>query len=237
MRSKCSSKSDRENTEAILRFSQDGTPIKNTGSHLLKSDGENATSYCTTGSPWRRTSTRLRKLKEFRLRIIGFSLQIFKEKLGFFSINDLTLLKRTGNANDCTMSTWQEPKKKTEPFFAVTKKDSEKGNNWKVTKNLTTPLTRTQVGDSTDSRGETCGHLSQARGPTCKLLRHRRQRGIKPSGERAIRILSIFQVLTSGDFFCSLGQVSFAWRNSTSQPPGSVNSTPTNTARTELHKA
>ena len=34
--------------------------------------------------------------------------------------------------------------------------------------------------------------------------------------------------------FSELGQVSVAWRKTSSQPTGSVNSTPTNTARTEL---
>ena len=36
-------------------------------------------------------------------------------------------------------------------------------------------------------------------------------------------------------FFSELGQVSVAWRKSSSQPRGCVNSTRTNTARTELH--
>ena len=34
---------DRESTEAILRYFQDGTEMKNTGSHFLTSDGENTT--------------------------------------------------------------------------------------------------------------------------------------------------------------------------------------------------
>ena len=36
------------------------------------------------------------------------------------------------------------------------------------------------------------------------LLRHRRQRGTKPIGRRAIGILSILQVLTSGDFILTV---------------------------------
>ena len=36
-------------------------------------------------------------------------------------VNDLTLLKRKENANDCMTSTWQGPKKNTEPFFAANK--------------------------------------------------------------------------------------------------------------------
>ena len=98
-------------------------------------------------------------------------------------------------------STWQEPNKNTEIFLAVNKQDSEKGNDLKARKKLTTSLTRTQVGDSTDSRGDTCRQLRQDRESTCKNLRHRRQRGTKPSGRRAIGILSILQVLTSVDFF------------------------------------
>ena len=47
-------------------------------------------------------------------------------------------------------------------------------------KNTTTQLTRKQVAGSTDSRG-----------PTCKQLRHHRQRGTKPSGRRGFGILNI----------------------------------------------
>ena len=113
-------------------------------------------------------------------------------------------------------STWQEPNKNTKIFFAVSKYDSEKGKNLKATKNLTTSLTRTQVGDSTDSRLE-----------TCRQLRQDRQHGTNLSGRRAIGILSILQALTVGEFFSELGQV----------PTEGVNSAPTNTARTELHTA
>ena len=89
MRSKCLRKPDRESTKATLQFFQDGTPVKNTGSHCLTSDGENTTSHCTKGSPWRSTSTRLRELKECRLRIIGFLQQVLKEELSIHSIKDL----------------------------------------------------------------------------------------------------------------------------------------------------
>ena len=105
---------DMKNTGAILQISQGGTPMKITGSHCLTSDGENITSYFTTGSPWRSTSTRLRELKKLRLRIFGFSQQIQEEDLSKHSINDPTLLKRKENANDCMTSTWQEPNKKTQ---------------------------------------------------------------------------------------------------------------------------
>ena len=59
-------------------------------------------------------------------------------------------------------------------------------------------------------------------------LRHRRQSGTKLIVRRA-------KALTIGEFFSELGQVSVAWRKTSSQPTGGVNSTPTNTARTELH--
>ena len=59
-------------------------------------------------------------------------------------------------------------------------------------------------------------------------------RNTSPTG-RAIGILSILQVLTIGDFFSEQGHVSIAWKKTSSQPTGSVNSTPTKTARTELH--
>ena len=93
-----------------------------------------------------------------------------------------------------------------------------------------------QVGGSTKGRGETCRQLRQDRGPTCRQLRHRRQSGTKPIGRRAIGILSILQALTSGEIFSELGQVSGAWRKTSSLPTGSVNNTPTNTARAELHR-
>ena len=102
---------------------------------------------------------------------------------------------------------------------------------------MITRLTIKQVGGSTDSRGETCRQLRQDRGPTCRQLRHRRQHGTKPSGRRAIGILSIRQSLTTGDFFSQLGHVSVAWRKTSSQPTEGVNSTPRNTAGTELHTA
>ena len=81
--------------------------------------------------------------------------KILKEELSFHAINDPTLFKRKENANDYMTSTWQEPNKNTLMFLAVNKYDSEKDNYLKATKTLTTPLTRKQVGGSTDSRGET----------------------------------------------------------------------------------
>ena len=75
--------------------------------------------------------------------------------------------------------------------------------------------------------------LQRVRGETCRQLRHRRS-GTKPIGRRAIGILSILQASTIGDFFSELGLVSVAWRKTSRQPTGGVNSTPTNTARAEL---
>ena len=65
---------------------------------------------------------------------------------------------------------------------------------------MTSRLTPIQVGGSTKRRGENCRQLRQDRGPTCRQLRYRRQHGTKPSGRRAIGILSILQALTVGDF-------------------------------------
>ena len=70
-------------------------------------------------------------------------------------------------------------------------------------------------------RKKTCRQLRQDRRPTRKQLRHRRQRGTQPSGRRAIGILSILQALTTGEHvFSVLGQVSVAWRKTSSQPTG-----------------
>ena len=101
---------------------------------------------------------------------------------------------------------------------------STKNNSSKELKNSTTRLALKQAGGSRKSRME-----------SCRQLRHRRQTGIKPIGRRAIGILSSLQALTICVFFSELGQVSVAWRKTFSQPTGCVNSTPTNTPRTELH--
>ena len=158
-----------------------------------------------------------------------------QKDLSNHSINP-TLLERKENANDCVTSTWQGPKKNTEPVFAVNEQESARGNNSRATKNMTTRLTLKQVGGSTKGRGETYRQLRQDRGPTCKQLRHRREIGTKPIGRRAIGILSILQVLTIDDFF-RVRTFSAAWRKTSSQSTESVNSTFTNTARTELHTA
>ena len=146
-----------------------------------------------------------------------------KEELSFHSISDPTLLKRKENANDCTTSTWQGPKKNTGPFLTVNKQDSEKDNNLRATKNMTTQLTLKQVGGSTKSHGETCRKLRQGRGQTCKQLRHRRQRGTKPSGRRAVGILSILQALTIGDFSSELApRISVALEENLQTTDGTV---------------
>ena len=200
--------------------------MKNTGSHFLTSDGENTTSYCTTGSPWRRTQTRFRELKEIRLRIIGFSQQILKEELGFHSINVPTLLKQKEKCkrlHDEHLARTQQEYRDIPPSQQTRQR---KGNNLKATETLTTSLTRTQVGDSTYSRGETCRHLRRAREPSCKQLRHRRQRGTKPSGRRATGNLSTLQILTRGDFSHSQDRFRLPGKKPPSQPMECVTSTP-----------
>ena len=74
-------------------------------------------------------------------------------------------------------------------------------------------------------------HLRQDRGSTCQKLRHRRQRGIKPSGRRAIGILSILQALTTGEFFLRV-RTGFGCCPTNRRVVWTVH---TNTARTELH--
>ena len=68
MPNKCFKRPDRESMETIQRYSHDSTLVTNTESHNLTSEGENTTSYCTTGSPWRSTSTQLQDPNEFRLQ-------------------------------------------------------------------------------------------------------------------------------------------------------------------------
>ena len=108
-------------------------------------------------------------------------------------------------------------------------------NHSRASKNTTTRLTLKQNGGSTKCCGETCRQFRQGRGVTCRQLRRRRQIGTEPIGRRAIGLLSILQARTICEFFPELGQVSVDWRKTSRQPTGGVNSTPTNTARTELH--
>ena len=96
-----------------------------------------------------------------------------------------------------------------------------KGQPFVASKNTTSRLTLEQDGGSTRGRGE-----------TCRQLRHRHQIGTGPIGRRATGILSILQGLTICDF-SELGLVSVDWRETSSQPTESVNSTPKKTARTE----
>ena len=79
------------------------------------------------------------------------------------------------------------------------------------------------------------GGSIRSRGETCRPLRPRQQIGIETIGGRAIGIPSILHGLTIRDFFSELGAVSVVWRKTSRQPTGGVNSTPTNTARTDAH--
>ena len=69
-----------ESTETTQQYCHDGTATKITESHRQPSRGKNPTKYCTTGSPWRSTSTPLQELKEFKIRNIGFLQQVQKEE-------------------------------------------------------------------------------------------------------------------------------------------------------------
>ena len=101
----------------------------------------------------------------------------------------------------------KDPRKIHSHSLQSTKKTAKRATIWGQRRiRLRWPLK--QVGGSTKGRG-----------PTCKQLRHRRQRGTKPIGRRALGILSILQALTTGDFSSELGQVSVASKTS-SQPTG-----------------
>ena len=234
-RSKCSRNPDRQNTEAILQYSQDGTTMKKYRKSL-------------SDIGWREHHIFLHDR-------IALETHIYKatraERIQIANNWILAANSEGGtqlplNQRPDFAQAKRECKRLHDEHLARTQQEDRdiprsqqtiqrKRQQFEGHEDLTTSLTRTRVLDSTDSRAETCRHLRQARGPTCKQLR---QRGTRPSGRRAIGILSILHVLTSGVFFSKLGQVSVAWRKTSSQPAGGgVNSTPTNTARTELHTA
>ena len=77
-RNRCSKRHVRKST--TQQYFHDGTATKITESHCQPWRGTNTTKYCTTGSPWRSTSTPLQELKEFKIRNIGFLRQMQKEE-------------------------------------------------------------------------------------------------------------------------------------------------------------
>ena len=85
-------------------------------------------------------------------------------------------------------------------------------------------LTPKPDGGSTNSRGE-----------TCRQLRHRHRSGIESIGRRAVGILSILQDLTICEFFLRVRAGLGCLEKNLQPTGGGVNSTPTNTTRTELH--
>ena len=124
-KNRCFKRPDRESTDTIQRYFRDGMPVNRTETRCMTSGGEKNTFCYTTESLWRSTSTSPQELREFKIRSLGFSRQMQKEELSNHSINDPTLLKRKENANDCMTSTWQVPKKNTEPSSLSTNKTAK----------------------------------------------------------------------------------------------------------------
>ena len=144
-------------------------------------------------------ATKAERIQNPKHRVLSLN-----EDLSNHAINDLTLLKRQEKAKDCTMSTWQGPKKKISiPRSQQVRQ--RKGQQFEGNEKYDCTVDpKKQVGGST-----------MGRGPSCRQLRHKCQRGTKPIGRRAIGILSIPQALT--------GQISVAWRITSSQPMEDVN--------------
>ena len=183
---------------------------------------------CTTESPWRSTFTLLQELRDSKFEAL--------DAHEFCRRRNSAITQSTTWLCSCEkrMQTipWRalgkDPRKIQSHSLQSTKKTAKRATIWGQRRiRLRWPQNRLEVLQRVV--GETCRQLRQDRGPTCKQLRHRRQRGTKPIGRRALGILSILQALTCGDFFSELRHVSVAWTTD-----GCVNSTPTNTARTEL---
>ena len=78
----------------------------------------------------------------------------------------------------------------------------------------------TQVEGSTKGREETCRQLRPGRGETYRQLRHRHQVGPNPLEDEQLQFAAFFIPRRSVIFFSELGQVSVAWRKTSSQPTG-----------------
>ena len=112
-------KPDMENMEAILRYSLDGTPMKNTRSHFLSSDRRNTSSYCRTGllgdaplqgyENWKNSAC---------VQLYSYS-RFWRRNSASTQRPDYPQAKK--NANDCMTSTWQASKKNTWTFLTVNK--------------------------------------------------------------------------------------------------------------------
>ena len=239
-RNGCSRRPDRKSTEAIRRYFHDGTERPQKVIDRQKGE-ENTTSYCTTESPWRSTSTSPQKLRELTIRSIGFSRKMQKEELSLHSINEPTLLKQK-----------RECKRLQDEHLARTQE-----------KKRTIPRSQ-QIRQRKGQQFEGNAEYDHAVDPKTGWRFCRQSRGnlqTTSSGSRA----NMQEVLSSSStwdqthgktsswksqhspspddwwFFSDSGQVSVAWRKTSSQPTGrreeGVNSAPTNTARTELHSA
>ena len=116
----------KKSTDATQRYLHDGTPANRTELRCQPSGGKKKTQCYVKELPWRNISTSQQELREFKVRSIGISRQTRKD-LSIHSTNDLTLLQRNENANDCTMSTWQGPRKTTEPLLRQRKGQAFEG--------------------------------------------------------------------------------------------------------------
>ena len=103
---------------------------------------------------------------------------------------------------------------------------------------MTTRLTPKQVEGSTKGRGETCRQLRQGRGETYRQLRHRHQVGPNPLEDEQLQFSAFFKPRRSVIFFLRV-RTGFGCLEKNLQQTdgveGGVNSTSTNTARTEVH--
>ena len=93
-------------------------------------------------------------------------------------------------------STWQGPKKCSEPFLAVNKYDSSKGHQFEGNEEYDFVVDPETCWRFYKRVGKPAEKFVRIAGQLCQQLRHRRQRGTKLIGRRAIGILSILQALT-----------------------------------------
>ena len=116
------------------------------------------------------------------------------------SINDLTLLKRKENANDCNDEHLGRTQKEYRTIPRSQQVRQRKGQSFEGIDEEYDYAVAPKTGwmFHKGSRRRTCRQLCQGHGATCRQLRHRQQIGTEPIGRRTIGILSILQALTIG---------------------------------------
>ena len=102
---------------SILGSMEQRLPLQK--SRCLILDGQRSTSSFMTELHWRILHTSQQKQRKFQ-NSTQWNLTLNRDRDKHY-IDDLTLLKRKENANDCTTSTWQGPSKTTRQFVAVNK--------------------------------------------------------------------------------------------------------------------